>query len=32
MSSFGTSAPANDAYQPFGITVESIVETAKALL
>jgi transketolase len=32
MSSFGTSAPAKDAYQHFGITAESIVETAKALL
>ena len=32
MSSFGTSAPAKDAYAHFGITAESIVETAKALL
>ncbi len=32
MSSFGTSAPAKDAYKHFGITAEAIVETAKALL
>ena len=32
MSSFGTSAPAKDAYAHFGITAEGIVETAKALL
>jgi transketolase len=32
MSSFGTSAPAKDAYAHFGITAEAIVETAKALL
>ncbi|WP_395645259.1 transketolase [Terricaulis sp.] len=32
MSSFGTSAPAKDAYKHFGITSEAIVEVAKALL
>jgi transketolase len=32
MSTFGTSAPAKDAYAHFGITVEAIVETAKDLL
>jgi transketolase len=32
MSTFGTSAPAKDAYAHFGITAEAIVETAKALL
>jgi transketolase len=32
MSTFGTSSPAKDAYAHFGITTESIVETAKALL
>jgi transketolase len=32
MSTFGASAPAKDAYAHFGITAESIVETAKALL
>ncbi len=32
MSTFGTSAPAKDAYAHFGITSEAIVETAKALL
>ena len=32
MSSFGTSAPAKDAYAHFGITAEAIVETARALL
>ena len=32
MSTFGTSAPAKDAYKHFGITSEAIVETAKALL
>jgi len=31
MSTFGTSAPAKDAYAHFGITAEAIVETAKAL-
>jgi transketolase len=32
MSTFGTSAPAKDAYAHFGITAEALVETAKALL
>jgi transketolase len=32
MSTFGTSAPAKDAYAHFGVTAEAIVETAKALL
>jgi transketolase len=32
MSTFGTSAPAKDAYAHFGITAEAIVETAKDLL
>jgi transketolase len=32
MSSFGTSAPAKDAYKHFGITAEAIVEAAKELL
>ncbi len=32
MATFGTSAPAKDAYAHFGITAEGIVETAKALL
>jgi transketolase len=32
MSSFGTSAPAKDAYKHFGITAEALVETAKELL
>jgi transketolase len=32
MSTFGTSAPAKDAYAHFGITSDAIVETAKALL
>ena len=32
MSTFGTSAPAKDAYAHFGITPESVVETAKSLL
>jgi len=32
MSTFGTSAPAKDAYAHFGITPEAVVETAKALL
>jgi transketolase len=32
MSTFGTSAPAKDAYAHFGITTEAIVETAKDLL
>jgi transketolase len=32
MSSFGTSAPAKDAYAHFGITSEAILETASALL
>jgi transketolase len=32
MSTFGTSAPAKDAYAHFGITSEAIVETAKSLL
>ena len=32
MSTFGTSAPAKDAYAHFGITPESVVEAAKSLL
>ena len=32
MSTFGTSAPAKDAYAEFGITAEALVQTAKALL
>ena len=32
MSTFGTSAPAKDAYAHFGITAEAVVETAKSLL
>jgi transketolase len=32
MSSFGTSAPAKDAYKHFGITAEALVEAAKELL
>lgn len=32
MSTFGTSAPAKDAYAHFGITAEAIAETAKDLL
>ena len=32
MSSFGTSAPAKDAYEHFGITAEAIVEAAKDYL
>ncbi len=32
MSTFGTSAPAKDAYAHFGITAEAIIETAKDLL
>jgi transketolase len=32
MSTFGTSAPAKDAYAHFGITADAIVETARALL
>jgi transketolase len=32
MSTFGESAPINDLYQHFGITVENVVETAEDLL
>ncbi len=32
MSTFGASAPAKDVYAHFGITAESIVETARDLL
>jgi transketolase len=32
MSTFGTSAPAKDAYAHFGITAEALVEAAKELL
>ncbi|MBL8537003.1 MAG: transketolase [Hyphomonadaceae bacterium] len=32
MSTFGTSAPAKEAYAHFGITAEAIAETARALL
>jgi transketolase len=32
MSTFGASAPAKDVYKHFGITAESIVETARDLL
>jgi transketolase len=32
MSSFGTSAPAKDAYKHFGVTAEALVEAAKELL